>query len=432
MSYHVLRNFKRPSIDKDILFDTGAPKRIKLVRELLKNDLFLAHIIEAESKDKAEKQILEKRGPDSKRRSQKGKKRAYILEEIDAMSDREFCRMFRLNRTAFSYLLEKIIPHISSKNVFGKIHGEKISISPKIKFAATLRWLAGGSFYQEYSFLWECIEAIDKVLVIGFPLKDHNELKRIAQGFSRYSLGRMTGCVMAVDGWVCRTRMPTKLESKNQLCFRNRKGFWGIVVFAGCDHELRFLMWSSKCPGATNDSLCWDVSDFKRTIIDEGLFPPDFYIVSDEALSCTEIVLTPFGGRGLGDWRDSFNYHLSAMRQCIERAFGILVRRWGIFWRALQCDMSRWSLITRVCAKLHNICIDFTVNSCSGGIIEVMPEDSSKNDLLGVYMNTYDEENIGEFPTNQDKCSNLRLSVTLFLKTNLYRRPSRAIANSKA
>ena len=126
MSYHVLRNFKRPSIDKDILFDTGAPKRIKLVRELLKNDLFLAHIIEAESKDKAEKQILEKRGPDSKRRSQKGKKRAYILEEIDAMSDREFCRMFRLNRTAFSYLLEKIIPHISSKNVFGKIHGEKM------------------------------------------------------------------------------------------------------------------------------------------------------------------------------------------------------------------------------------------------------------------------------------------------------------------
>ena len=97
-----------------------------------------------------------------------------------------------------------------------------------------------------------------------------------------------------------------------------------------------------------------------------------------------------------------------------------------------KCDMSRWSLITRVCAKLHNICIDFTVNSCSGGIIEVMPEDSSKNDLLGVYMNTYDEENIGEFPTNQDKCSNLRLSVTLFLKTNLYRRPSRAIANSKA
>ncbi len=196
---------------------------------------------------------------------------------------------------------------------------------------------------------------------------------------------------MAIDGWVRRTRMPTSIESPNQMCFRTRKEFWGLVVFAGCDHNLRFLMWSAKCPGATNDSLCWEVSDYKRLIVDNGKLPSGFYIISDEALPCTEFVLTPFGGRGLGIWRDSFNYHLSVMRQCIERAFAVLVKRWGIFWRPLLCDMSRWSLLTRVCAKLHNLCIEYNVNSGTGGAIEVMPEDSSQEDIPGLYMNQFNE-----------------------------------------
>ena len=46
------------------------------------------------------------------------------------------------------------------------------------------------------------------------------------------------------------------------------------------------------------------------------------------------------------------------MRQCIERAFGLLTKRWGIFWRPLQCDFDRWPTIINVCAKLHNFCID--------------------------------------------------------------------------
>lgn len=63
-------------------------------------------------------------------------------------------------------------------------------------------------------------------------------------------------------------------------------------------------------------------------------------------------------GRCLGLWKDSFNYHLSAMRQVIERAFGLLTQRWGIFWRPLRVSMSKWGLVCTVAAKLHNFCID--------------------------------------------------------------------------
>ena len=46
---------------------------------------------------------------------------------------------------------------------------------------------------------------------------------------------------------------------------------------------------------------------------------------------CSDQLLTPWGGHGLDLWRDSFNFHLSSMRQCIERAFAHLTQKWGIF-----------------------------------------------------------------------------------------------------
>ncbi len=42
-----------------------------------------------------------------------------------------------------------------------------------------------------------------------------------------------------------------------------------------------------------------------------------------EAVSCAENVLTSYGGHMLGVAKDSFNFHLSSMRQCIVRAFAV-------------------------------------------------------------------------------------------------------------
>jgi hypothetical protein len=63
-------------------------------------------------------------------------------------------------------------------------------------------------------------------------------------------------------------------------------------------------------------------------------------------------------GRGLDRYKDSFNYWLSHSRQTIERSFGILTQRWGIFWRAFTFSFHRWSMVIMVCMRLHNLCID--------------------------------------------------------------------------
>ena len=86
-----------------------------------------------------------------------------------------------------------------------------------------MRWLAGGSylgicfafgiaagtFYKSSGTLWGTMEAINKVLSFGFPLHDMAKLEEYSKGFSIFIHGRMKGCVMAMDGWVTKTRCPS-------------------------------------------------------------------------------------------------------------------------------------------------------------------------------------------------------------------------------
>jgi hypothetical protein len=95
-----------------------------------------------------------------------------------------------------------------------------------------------------------------------------------------------------------------------------------------------------------------------KKYVDDKLLPIRYYLIGDDAFVCHNQFLTPYSGRGLNCWKDSFSYYLSSMRQCIERAFGMLTKRWGIFWRPLSCQFIRWSLVVTAAAKLHNFCIE--------------------------------------------------------------------------
>ena len=55
----------------------------------------------------------------------------------------------------------------------------------------------------------------------------------------------------------------------------------------------------------------------------------------------------------------TFNKIFCSDRITIERAFGQLVRRWGILWAALPFQkLEEISLCMRVAVKLHNLCVD--------------------------------------------------------------------------
>ena len=178
-------------------------------------------------------------------------------------------------------------------------------------------------------------------------------LRRLGDEFGSFSYGAMQHCVGALDGLVIRTRCPYRTESDNPMAYRNRKGTFAVLAMGIADLKGKFLHFSCNHTGSTHDALAWDTNWLKQRIHDGGL-PAEFFLIGDEAFSNTQQMLSPWPGTGIGDWKDSFNYHLSKCRQCVERAFGMLVRRWGIFSRKLVCSHHRWSKVALVCAKLHN------------------------------------------------------------------------------
>lgn len=141
---------------------------------------------------------------------------------------------------------------------------------------------------------------------------------------------------------------------------RNRKGCFAIVCLGCADTRGKFLYFDPGWAGSTHDSRAYSESKIKE-IMSSPDWPKQFFLIGDEAFANTDAIMTPWPGRGIGVAKDAFNYTLSRARTCIERAFGMLVRRWGILWRRLEVDYERWALVVRVCAKLHNLCVDDNV-----------------------------------------------------------------------
>jgi DDE superfamily endonuclease len=125
-------------------------------------------------------------------------------------------------------------------------------------------------------------------------------------------------------------------------------------------------MIASKLCSSTNDNTSYIVTQLSKDI-KNGLLPDKYHVVLDEAYPCTEQEMSPWKGRNLSQEKDAFNYYMSLNRQVIERAFGILIQRWGIFWRPLKVSMEHRGIVIRVACKLHNICID------DSGFRKIMP-----------------------------------------------------------
>jgi len=116
-------------------------------------------------------------------------------------------------------------------------------------------------------------------------------------------------------------------------------------------------MIASKLCSSSFDNTCYIVTQLSKDI-KAGLLDSKYHVVLDEAYPCTEQEMSPWKGKNLSVEKDAFNYYLSLCRQVIERAFGILIQRWGILWCPLRISMMNRGVLIRVCCKLHNICVD--------------------------------------------------------------------------
>ncbi len=115
------------------------------------------------------------------------------------------------------------------------------------------------------------------------------------------------------------------------------------------------------CCGSTHDSVAFEVSQLAAQPRTTGLLP-GYWIAADPAYVCSHGLLTLWskskltGERGL--FCDSFNFYHSSHRMHAEQAFGISIRRWGLFWRPLEFALVDTPRILSAAMRLHNFAIE--------------------------------------------------------------------------
>lgn len=276
-----------------------------------------------------------------------------------------FKRLYRVTKEQFFALVDLIAPRVQRKQ---RVDGDRYpAVCPEVILAITLRTLAGGSYLDicwpyniarvtYYYCLHEGLEALyDGLQEIKFPSTE-DECKKAAQTFFNERNGRnpIKGVISALDGLAVKIAQPRDVPDPRK--YYNRKSFFAVVVQAACTADFTFTYVSASNSGSTHDSTAIQSCGLWR-VLTEKILPRWAIVVCDDAYAHVGNLLCPYSGAEVTDIQDSFNYYQSSNRIVIEQAFGMLIGRWGVFWKAMRYDLATTTLIIMVCCKLHNFII---------------------------------------------------------------------------
>ena len=147
-------------------------------------------------------------------------------------------------------------------NPRSKLAKKRARISPEVKLAITLCYLAGGS-YLDIREMWGIRTAtffkiLDEVIPAVAAIRDpdcisleeilemddeqkREHLREIGEGFAAQSGGVFGGCIGCIDGLCLKIIRPALGESfpkvPNPAKFFNRKGFYALTMQGVCDGQ---------------------------------------------------------------------------------------------------------------------------------------------------------------------------------------------------
>ena len=256
-------------------------------------------------------------------------------------------------------------------------------VPTKLRLSAAIRFFAGGdasdlvlTHGMGYSTLYESVWGVVDVInqskhphlqfnEDGASFPSHEEQREIAEAFERMSGAGFDNVIGAVDGMLVWTIKPPKkvcdamdIGQMAYHCYRKDK--YGVILLAICDDKTRFRWIDIRCPGRSSDYLAWLMSTLpdqldneEKEIVLEGMT-----IVGDNAFVENNYMAIPFPGNAIDEEQDAYNFYMSQLRITIERAFGILIHRWGILRRPLGCHVQTVPALVQCLCRLHNFCID--------------------------------------------------------------------------
>lgn len=171
----------------------------------------------------------------------------------------------------------------------------------------------------------------------------------------------MQNCIGAIDG----THIPITIAEDIAAPYRNRKGTLSQNMMVACDFDLNFTFISCGWKGSASDA------GVLRSAISRGFEVPagKFYLV-DGGYGNTPSFLAPYPGvryhlgefrrrrnshTGYANHQELFNHRHALARNHIERAIGVLKKRFQILKVANHYPIESQMKIHAACVAFHNI-----------------------------------------------------------------------------
>ena len=293
-----------------------------------------------------------------------------LMEELRVEDVPAFKNFLRMGPDMFQELLQRLVPRLTKIDTFCRK-----ALSPGLKLAFTLRYLASGDNYHSlmYSFrvphntiskvIPEVCEAIIAEFadeVIECPTTEQ-QWRGIADQFS--NRWQFQHCLGALDGKHIAIKCPKNAGSE----FYNYKGFHSIILMALVDGDYKFSWVDVGSNGSAGDAQVFNRSELKECFEQDtvGVPAPEplphddkdmpFFIVADDAFALRTWLMKPFSKRHLSQEERIFNYRLSRARRIVENAFWILAHRYQCLLTTMRQKPSTVVLIVTACVCLHNL-----------------------------------------------------------------------------
>ncbi|KAF4137045.1 DDE superfamily endonuclease [Phytophthora infestans] len=210
---------------------------------------------------------------------------------------------------------------------------------------------SGETVHRHFHSVLKVVCSLAKKYIVQ-PKTPSNELAKNPKYASQFDK-----CRLAFDG----THIPAYVPEKDAKPFRDRTGRLSQNVFAACTFDMQFAFVLAGWEGSAADSTV--LEDARR----KGFATPsELFDLGDAGYGLTTEVLTPYRcvRYHLREWgqanerpqnyKEYYNLRHAQARNVIERAFGVVKRRFPVLTTPPEFSITTQAEIVLACCVLHN------------------------------------------------------------------------------
>jgi hypothetical protein len=280
--------------------------------------------------------------------------------QVPLMSDIEFKRNFRVNRSTFQIILTGVEPALVSDPRGQPLSAEKVCAIGlwRLKEAQQSYQAIGTQFQIGRCTARDAVVRFVAAVLAAFANdyihlpQNMDEIDASAHKFSEYSRGVFCRAVGAIDGTHIPIHKPPLVDDPRRK-YINRKGWPSLNCMAIVDRNKIFVYFNAKWPGSVGDSRIVNCS----SLADGKFLPEGYYLLGDAGFALKPWLLTPYRRRPDNSATEkAYNMRFSSSRMVVEQSFGELKQRWRILLHCIYATPELAADMATACVVLHNIC----------------------------------------------------------------------------